>query len=86
MSLIQSTKHGCHSSNSDASHQQSLTSSASKCSDVLNDIFVSLPQERCSTKKTAGVNARSVCITDDDILDDLKAKDKQKAEAQEKEN
>ena len=43
------------------------------------------PSEQSSLKKKkAGVNSTAVCITDDDILEGLKAKEKEKAKVEEK--
>ena len=68
-----------------SAHQESLPSSTGKSSDVLSDIL-SLPQpeQRSLKKKKAGVNSTAVYITDDDILEGLKAKEKEKAEVEEK--
>ena len=75
----------CKSDVSSSAYQESLPSSAGKSSDVLSDIL-SLPQpeQRSLNRKKAGINSKAVCITDDEIFEGLKAKEKEKAEAEEK--
>ena len=75
----------CKSDVSSSAHQELLPSSAGKSSDVLSDIL-SLPQpeQRSLNRKKAGINSKAVCITDDEIFEGLKAKEKEKAEAEEK--
>ena len=65
--LSTSTSHGKTCS------QPSQTSSSS--SDVFREIFV-LPQPKQTNKKRkAALNTRAACITDADVLDELKAKE-----------
>ena len=47
--------------------------------DVLSDILVlPEPKEKFGRKRKAGINQKTVCLTDDDVFDGLKAADKEK--------
>ena len=77
-----SSKYGCESIHSSTNSSKSKTSS----SDVLSDILVlPRPITRAKSRGKPALNSkRTVCITDDEILEELKLKEFEKAEAEKK--
>ena len=75
------------SASSHANHVSPVTNTSSNPNsedhpsenDVLSDILVlPKPKEKSGRKRKAGINQKTVCLTDDDVFDGLKAKDKEK--------
>ena len=75
------------SASSHANHVSPVTNTSSNPNsedhpsenDVLSDILVlPKPKEKSGRKRKAGINQKTVCLTDDDVFDSLKAKDKGK--------
>ena len=57
------------------------TGSPSPSKDLLSEVFV-LPDPKKKTRKKKGLNQQAVCITDLDVLNDLKSKEEEKAETE----
>ena len=75
------------SASSHANHVSPVTNTSSNPNsedhpsenDVLSDILVlPKPKQKSGRKRKAGINQKTVCLTDDDVFDGLKAKDKEK--------
>ena len=54
------------------------TGSSSLSKDLLSELFI-LPEPKKKTGKKKGLNHQAVCITDVDVLNDLKAQEEEKA-------
>ena len=50
-----------------------MSNSASSCSDILHEMLVLPEPKQLSKKKKKGLNAKCVCITEESVLDNLKA-------------
>ena len=49
--------------------------------DILSDILVlPKPKDKSGRKRKAGINQKTVCLTDDEVFDGLKAEDQKKKE------
>ena len=71
----------CSSSSGHANHASPVTEDHTSDNDVLSDILVlPKPKEKSGWKRKAGINQKTVCLTDDDVFDGLRAKDKEKKE------
>ena len=55
------------------------TGSSSLSKDLLSEVFVLLEPKKKTGKKKKGLNQQAVCITDVDVLNDLKAQEEEKA-------
>ena len=57
------------------------TSITSNSSDVLSEVLVfPKPKKKTESKRRGGLNTKTICITDDDVLGELKAKKQEKEE------
>ena len=57
-----------------------MSNSASSCSDILHEMLVLPEPKQASKKKKKGLNAKCVCITEESVLDNLKAQKAAKEE------
>jgi hypothetical protein len=72
------------SSHSSACKSSSFKTLSSSVSPILQEMLV-LPQPKNSTgRKKKALNSKAVCITDSEVLDELKAKEEEKMEKQKK--
>ena len=73
-------------SSSSSGKKTAHSNKVSSPSDTLSEILVlPQPQARASTRKRKpAINKKTVCITDDDVLEELRVKETEKKEAEEK--